>query len=186
MAQARVVITKALPFRGGLEEFSNGYWLTTSGSGLSSADWADLIQSLVDVEKALHSGLVQFIRGTGADGRGPIAHLRTLTGNGLAGGTNKLHPEVCVLCQATISRGHYLAKYFHVGALGSAPSTGDGAGFEQVSAHWTTNLPKLTNGLGLHGGAQVCNEAGATPGGNFQIDDYLRVHQFRRGSKRPE
>jgi hypothetical protein len=186
MAHARVVITKGLPFRGGLEEFSNGYTLSVDGASLDGTAWAALIQALVDIEKAFHSPLAQFIRGTGADGDGPIAHLRELNSIGLQGiGSTLIHPEVCVLAQATIRRGHYLAKYYHIGRLQTAPSTADSAVFVKNESSFTTNLPKLTNGT-LPGGARVCNSAGDSPANPFTVDDYLRVHQFRRGNRRPE
>lgn len=184
MARARVVINKAIPFRGGLEQFSNGYWLTPDGDGLSDAQWIALIDAIKAWEVTAHSNVVQFLSGYGSVAGGTTKHIRTLTGNGAATGTSsaEFHPETCVLLQAPVARGRTLAKYIHIGK--GAGGTGDSASYYASMTCFGTGANVLTDGT-MPNGAKVCAPNGDVPTGPFRPDTYMRTHQLKAGKKRP-
>lgn len=183
MAQPRVVITKLIGFRGGTEEFTNGYTLTGDHADYTDATWITLIDALVAIERSIHGQQIDFVRAQAGGAGEPVDHTRVLSGSGSRGATGatlRVHPELCQLAEAVVSSTRTLRKYYHVGRLTQTPD-GDTL---QAADKATTELVKLSNGT-LPNGAKVCAPNGDVPVVAWDWDPYVRVHQFRAGSRRP-
>jgi hypothetical protein len=179
----RVIINKTITFRGGPEPFSNGYTLTGDGSGYSDANWLALADAIKNIEAAIHTNQVTFKTAYCGPAGQPVAYVRdfnSTTGTFAPSSAVLIHPEVCALAQASISRRRTLAKYYHVGAL-SVLSSADGF---NAAATFNPQLDKLTDGT-LPNGVKVCAPDGTVPPNAFRVDAYLRTHQLHRGRRRP-
>lgn len=181
MANARVVTTKSVRWRGGQEEFSNGYTFQADAGPWSQAQWQDLCDDLVSMERAIHANNVTFVRVQAGPQGQPAALVQDLTGTGsFPTSASVLQPEVCLLAQWRIARRRWLMKYFHIG---KHPGTIDGDVWVATTPY-TTQLAKLTDGS-MGPGVKICAPDGTLSESTCQLDPYMRVHQFPRGRRRP-
>lgn len=181
MANARIIITKSLLWRGSQEEFSNGYTFQADSGGWTSVNWQDLADDVVAMERAIHANNVNFVRVSGAPQGQPAALVQDLTGTGaFPTAATALQPETCLLAQWRIARRRWLMKYYHVGKH-AGTINGDTHSF---TTPYTTQLAKLTDGT-MGPGVKICAPDGTLSDPTVQLDPYLRIHQFPRGRRRP-
>jgi hypothetical protein len=183
MANARIIVTKTLPFRGGREEYSNGYTFQADSTPWTNQQFTDLIDAVVAMERNFHSNQVQFVRASGGPQGQParvVKDLLNVLGLLAPAGAIVPHPEVCYLAQAKVARGRVLQKYYHIGKVSA--TTDDSS--SPHSALINTNVAKLTDGT-LPLGVKACAPNGDIPPVAFTVDPFTRTHQFHQGKKRP-
>lgn len=194
MPVIKVVLTKAFPWRGRNEEWSNGYHLSVD-TVPDRAGFDTLIRAIwTGTEAPILASQTQLVKSLGyVDPAGVSTHSFTYgaygsgtalgaTGVGFGGTTGLVHPETCFLAKAnagrtTKGRNRYVMKYYH--SLAGPP--GDSA----TTQYSTMNplLTKLINGT-LPSGAKLCAPDGYVCTG-ISLDPYMRTHQLKRRGKRP-
>lgn len=186
MPVARVVITKEIPFRAGVERFSNGYKFNLPD--VTQSVISALAAALITMERPLHANDRKFVYAVGGlDAPGseavyaeefPSPLLGTLTGP-----TEAVHAEVCMVYALKRRQRVYSRKWYHVGYADVNGSRAD-----MLDATYRTSkagaLAKLTDGT-LPGGARVCWPDGTQIEGTYSLDQWLRIRQFDRRSPRP-
>jgi hypothetical protein len=193
----RVIITKASQFQGRLEQWSNVYILDT-GTFETFEDEA-AINSIVALEKTVHGGNVQFVKGE-TYGINPVTgdnprFGKPLSGNGTMGSGPQIYKETAVLVKfelpragglTGIGRRRMLRKWLHCGYLPTAASTGMAYGDEPLgSTTKTAFLNNYANPLrnGNHGNGQLSAPNGDKPTA-AAVHDYLEHRQFHAGRKK--
>jgi hypothetical protein len=197
MARIGVSITKSVPFRNSVQEFSNVYFYDSVGALPTQAEAISLIDSIVAEEKTWHSTAVTFVRGrlwsqTGDKATSEMIDQHNLSGTGArstVAGMDKERAYLFRIRAGSDSRGNpvYLRKWYHSCgqfATGIPPSTAvleNTSGFAQADRDTMAGIMSTIGATG--GGAEawkLCSKNGRFPtaGANFQAHQYLEHHQM--------
>lgn len=197
MGNFKIIITKEVDFQGRKEQFSNVYTLST---GVAEAfDDGAAIDSIVELERAVHTQFVRFVRAE-SYGVNPVTGDNPRFGKDLAVvGTmpysQMTYYECAVLVQFElprsggligIGRKRRLKKWLHSGALGGAETT------EQVRGSAALSVAQKARFMDSyatplmnqeHGGGRLAALNGDLPS-SAAVHDYLEHRQFHQGKKR--
>jgi hypothetical protein len=184
MPVARVVTTKEIPYKTGVERFSNGYKFNLPA--VTETVIHDLAAALIAMERPLHSNIVKFVYAVGGiDAPGAEAVYAENFATPLLGtltASYQLHPEECIVYTLRRRQKVYARKWFH------SQRCSKGGQMEYLDNTFrTTNngaLAKLTDGT-LPGGVRTCWPDGEVMSGTFALDQFVRIRQFDRRGKRP-
>jgi hypothetical protein len=142
MARIGISITKSVPFREGVQEFSNVYYYENAGALPDQAAAEALIQELTTLEKNRHSSAVTFVRGrlwsqVGSAAQNNMIAQQALAGVGALAPSSEMDRERAYLIRwraGNDSRGNpvYLRKYYH--------ACGPFGGVTPLSAHFAQTL----------------------------------------------
>lgn len=123
MPRVGISITKSVPFRNSVQEFSNVYYYQNTGSLPSQSGAAAMIDELVAIEKTMHSTAVTFVRGRcwsqgGSPGTNEMIEQHNLSGTGSQTLVTNMDKERAFLFRwraGSDSRGNpvYLRKWYH-------------------------------------------------------------------------
>lgn len=195
MAVFAISITKSVPWRGQVEEFSNVYHYNT----LAIEEFADgaAIDELVAAERPVFANTITFrlARTWGPIGQGQAASVtrvvRDLTGPGTASSASDMYVECATLIEWPLgrygsrNRRQFLRKWLHarhqpdgapVGWLNGTVLHPGIAGAELAYVNRVTSLDPP----GIDGPYELCSPGGQTPIGPATIYPYLEHRQFRR------
>lgn len=185
MAIARVVITKEIDYRNGVERFSNGYRFNLPT--IDEATIGTLALALIEWERPMHAGSVRFVYANGGrDAPGAQAVYVEEYENPLTGGSSaqNVHPETVIMAESKRRQRVYARKFFHtMNAMAGDSSTPEKLTAAAIS-FFNGRLATLTNG-DLPGDAVYCWPDGTPLAEPFTLDPYLRTRQFDRRGKRP-
>lgn len=194
MARLGVSITKSISFRGVQQEFSNTYYyeyggVVGEGAGISAID------AVVALEKPMHSGQVNFVRGRcwtagGTPGSNVMIAQKALSGTGTNGTAGNYDRERAFLVRfraGVDSRGNpvYLRKWWHLDIGGVGADTISAAMHQQTAqltsgirnqlVNWANDFKTITIS-GLPG--TLVAESGRGIDGDTQAHQYLEHHQL--------
>lgn len=197
MARIGVSITKSVPFRNSVQEFTNVYYFETSTGVPTQAQAAAIIDDLVTKEKTFHSTGVTFVRGRlwtagGSAGTNEMIDQHNLSGTGAQSQVTSMDKERAYLFRLRAgvdSRGNpvYFRKWYH--SCGNfAPALAPGSTVLDNSTGWSASQrTSLETQLGtihlLNVGAVtglMCSKAGRafTAGAAWSAHQYLEHHQL--------
>jgi hypothetical protein len=187
MPIAKVVVTKEIDYRDGVERFSNGYTLDTGSLGTGEADMHTLAVALQTWERGFHASDVRFPYLNAGPNGSDSTYVEEFTTPPVGAQTPGAdHPEVCVLGESKFGQRRYARKWFHL-CRGIAEASGQSEVLATaVRTAMNTQLVKLTDGT-LPGGAKYWTPKAGVLTTPFTCDPYLRTHQFdaRGPRKRP-
>lgn len=192
MAQYAIQIEKEMSFQGVLERFSNVYTFDTGT--LESFNDADIINRLVQLEKAVHGTKVSFKQGKSYGIAGPnlgnvMREIIDLSGTGAVAGST-IYPECAVMIAFTLPRSPILKrrrvgrKWLHVGQLPSLGSATDDVqkGIAQLPADvqnfYLTNYATPLVTEAWSGGATFASNT--DPFTSPDVHNWLEHRQFHR------
>jgi hypothetical protein len=184
-------ITKSVPFRDSVQEFSNVYHYKTTDR-INATEGANRIAELVAFEKSIHGATVSFKRGRawnagGTNQENDMVHQEALSGNGTNAAGSTQDPERAFLFMwpaGLDSRGKpvFLRKWYHLQAnIGTASLTTSivtqASGFTQAQRD---NAAAIINACRLIGSGlyQLCAESGRDSQGAARMHKYFEHHQL--------
>lgn len=199
MARIGISITKSVPFRNSVQEFSNVYYYENALAGQpSQSEAAALIDEVTATEKTFHSSAVTFVRGRcwsqqGSPGANEMIDQHNLSGTGSTTSDASMDRERAYLFRiraGSDSRGNpvYLRKWFHAaGTFAGGPSPvaasvqANTAGFTQAQRDAMVNNMQTIGAIG--GGSEpwkLCSKGGRFPtaGAGFGAHQFLEHHQL--------
>jgi hypothetical protein len=198
MARIGLSITKSTAFRNSTQEFSNVYYYGNGAGQLPNAtDAESLLDTLVTLEKAIHSTAVTFVRGrvwsqVGTPSQNEMIVQKNLSGTGSRTQVTSLDKERAFLFRIRAgvdTRGNpvYLRKWYH--ACGEfVTGQGISAGILAGTSGWSTaerdaqanamNSIKnfVVNGVTWNLVSKSGRDYGA--GNNFTAHQFLEHHQL--------
>lgn len=190
---AKLTLVKTIPWRGGVEEWSNSYHFTGPTPG-STAAWKTLSDAWWDLERSFLSGDVKLVRAYGYEPGNEVnvwtndytlPPIAPVTAQGPATGTGELCLTVAFTTSERNSKGRPVRgmKYYH-GAImgGTSVPTRDTVNAVQVTAT-NTGVAKMFDGT-LPAGVKYCMPQGATVTAGV-CKSIVGEHQFKRRGKRP-
>ena len=196
MARYGVSITKSVPFRDSVQEFSNVYYYE-AGLMPDSGKAATIIGNLVTLEKTFHATNVNFLRGRlwsqlGSPAQNNMINQVTLTGTGARPTGTAVDAERAYLFRlraGSDSRGNpvYLRKWYHsCGAFvgTTVPSNSqlqNLTGFSVAERDaMVTQMQAIGDANGSPDAPKLCAKSGRLPdaGALFFAHKYFEHHQL--------
>lgn len=196
MTRVGISITKSVPFRNSVQEFSNVYYYDGL-AGVPSVSEADsLIDQATAREKAWHSTAVTFVRGrlwtdTGSKATNEMISQKNLSGTGSTTSDTSMDRERAYLFRLRAgvdSRGNpvYLRKWFHAcGSFGStSPAVAISANISGWSQAQRDAMVSTMNNIGSIGSGStlgtLCAKGGRQPtaGSTWIAHPYFEHHQL--------
>lgn|SRR5215203_63457 len=197
MTRIGLSITKSVPFRNSVQEFSNVYYYDGLSGAPSETDAGNLIDQQVAREKTWHSANVTFVRGRLWEQTGDKATTQMITQKNLSGtgarstdaSQDRERAFLFRLRAGSDSRGNpvYLRKYFHacgafVGTtLPSAAQYAQTTGFTQAERDAQVAQMNSIGGIGSGTTLGVlCSKNGRLPdaGATWQAHAFFEHHQL--------
>ncbi len=198
MGKFRVIITKSQTFQGKVEEFSNVYVLDTGT--FEGFDDEAAINSIVGLEKAVHSTEVTFVRGE-SYGINPVTgdnprFGKPLSGAGTMAAGARIYVECAILVKFElprkggligIGRRRMLRKWIKPGYLPTNAASDSNSGKVAMGSgaqefFRTSYAEPLRNNS--HGGGSLAAENGDRPSGSA-VHPFVEHRQYRAGKKKP-
>lgn len=197
MTRIGISITKSVPFRNSVQEFSNVYYYDGLSGDPDSAAASNLIDEVVNREKTFHATVVTFVRGrlwrqTGDKATTEMLHQKNLSGTGARQVQSSHDRERAYLFRLRAgvdSRGNpvYLRKYFH--ACGEFVAAGAPSGsILDNSTGWSqaqrdAQVAQMNSIGGIGSGATqgvLCAKNGRLPtaGSTWTAHPFLEHHQL--------
>lgn len=196
MARIGISITKSVPFRNSVQEFSNVYYYENGGVLPDQPTAAGLIDELVTAEKTWHGTGVTFVRGRcwsagGSASTNEMIDQHNLSGTGARTAVANMDKERAYLfrCRAgNDSRGNpvYLRKWYHsFGQFvsGIAPTQAileNTSGFSSGDRTSMANAMDTVRNIGTGGTWDMVSKTGRAPGTGqvFECHQFLEHHQL--------
>jgi hypothetical protein len=191
MAVYAVSITKQVPYRGGIQPFSNVYhYKTTLAQFL---DDSAIVDDLVAAEKLVHASNVTFLTGrvwgpTDSTPQASVTRLiKDLSGTGSLSPATDTSPEMCILCVWPLgryglrNRPQFLRKWIHPCSIAgtTAGQRGQTSKLTNPMEPFTTYINDVTEADSLAGDAvDLCSPTGHEPTGAGRVYDWVEHHQL--------